>query len=146
MTTEKRQDLEMCVERYRLHSMPHAQCHIRIERSKDSVSVELISYNTSVCFIELDENDLILYCSGTYSPTTAKHINRFTTEFLGRSHYFECKDALRNCIGSAKYQGFFPVAHYNEAQFPYKRFWSQIEAYENNSFFDWNVKKYYGSY
>ena len=146
MTTEKRQDLEMCVERYRLHSMPHAQCHIRIERSKDSVSVELISYNTSVCYIELDENDLILYCSGTYSSTTARHINRFTAEFLGRSHYFDCKDALLNYKGDRMPHSFVPVAHYNETEFPYKRFWSQIEAYENNSFFDWNVKKYYGSY
>lgn len=146
MTTEKRQDLEMCVERYRLHSMPHAQCHIRIERSKDSVSVELISYNTSVCFIELDENDLILYCSGTYSSTTARHINRFTAEFLGKSYYFACKAAVKYATRSANGNVFFPVLRFNKTAFDFKRFFSHIEAYENNTFSDWNVKKYYGSY
>ena len=128
---------------FRMHSMPGAQCHINIEHDSDSTTVELVSYYTSVCCIKCDSEDLILYCSGTYSQTTAKHINRFTTEFLGRSHYFECKDALKNCIGSAKYQGFFPVAHYNETQFAFQRFFSQIEAYENNTFSDWNVKKWY---
>ena len=147
MTAEKSYDSEMRVERYRMHSMPHAQCHIRIERLKDSVSVELVSYNTSVCRIEEDGNDLTLYCSGTYSQTTAKHINRFTAEFLGRSHYHECKEALNKHDENGTRRGFYiPVVHYYETQFPYNRFWSQIEAYENNSFFDWNVKKYYGSY
>ena len=146
MTTAKRQDLEMCVERYRLHSMPHAQCHIRIERSKNSVSVELISYNTSVCFIELDENDLILYCSGTYSNTTARHINRFTREFLKRSYYFECKDALIKDVGSARFPGFVPVVSFTESDHEYNEFHTQMERYENNNFFDWNVRKYYGSY
>ena len=146
MTTAKRQDLEMCVERYHLHSMPHAQCHIRIERLKDSVSVELVSYKTSVCIIETDGDYIILHCSGTYTPTTRSHIYKFTEEFLGKSHYFECKDALKNCTGSTKYQGFIPVSYYTKTESPYKRFLSQIEKYENNGFSDWNVQKYYGSY
>lgn len=134
------------VERFRLHSMPSAQCHIRIEHDASGSTVELVSYNTSVCIIRDDEFGLNLYCSGTYSNTTARHINRFTAEFLQRSYYFECKDALIKDIGSARFQGFVPVASFVESDSEYNQFHAQIERYENNEFFDWNVKKYYGYY
>lgn len=86
------------VGQYRLMSMPHAQCRVYIRRFiKSGVSVELVSYETSVLVINSDpEVGTMLYCSGTYSPTTARHINRFTREFCGDNKYHECKSALYN--------------------------------------------------
>lgn len=134
------------VEKFRLHSMPSAQCHIRIEHDADGTTVELVSYKTSVCIIRDDEFGLNLYCSGLYTRTTARHINRFTAEFLQRSHYFDCKDALIKDVGSARFQGFVPVASYTESDSQYNQFHKQVERYENNDFFDWSVKKYNGYY
>ena len=83
---------------YRLLSMPHAQCRVYLKRFDDeSVSVELVSYDTSVCIINYTPGvGAALYCSGTYSVTTARHINRFTREFCEYNRYHECKAALRN--------------------------------------------------
>ena len=33
-------------------------------------------------------------CSGTYSQTTRRHINRFTKEFTGENMYYSCRDAV----------------------------------------------------
>ena len=83
---------------YRLLSMPHAQCRVYIKRYEDgSVSVELVSYITSTLIIHYNprlDTKAALYCSGTYSVTTARHINRFTREFCGDNKYHECKSAL----------------------------------------------------
>lgn len=81
---------------YRMLSMPHAQCRVYIKRFDDnSVSVELVSYVTSVLIIESNPGaGTALYCSGTYSATTARHINRFTREFCGENKYHECKSAM----------------------------------------------------
>ena len=89
---------------YRLLSMPHAQCRVYIKRFDDhSVYVELVSYETSVLIINsYPAVGTALYCSGTYSVTTARHINRFTREFCGDNKYFECKSAIGD---PAKYSG-----------------------------------------
>jgi hypothetical protein len=81
---------------YRLLSMPHAQCRVYIKRFDDGgVSVELISYATSVLIANYHpDSGAELFCSGTYSPTTSRHINRFTRELFGDSKYYECKSAL----------------------------------------------------
>ena len=81
--------------KYRLNSMRYAQCHVVItnDLNCDSVSIELISYSTSVCKIILTrsafEKHAELYASGTYSTSTARHINRFTREFCGSNMYHD---------------------------------------------------------
>lgn len=81
---------------YRLSSMPSAMCHIEIKRygercEEQSIEVNLWSYYTHVLTINYfaDSQRLELSATGTYSTTTARHINRFTREFLGRSYYHE---------------------------------------------------------
>lgn len=111
-------------ERFRLHSMPYAQCHIRIfQNEHDYLEVQLISYETLVCKAILTYGELSLQCTGTYSTTTARHINRFTNEFFGRNLYYLCKkqagkglvmsttnieDIMRfeNCVRNYKYDTF----------------------------------------
>lgn len=93
--------------KYRLNSMRYAQCHVAItnDMNCDSVSIELISYSTSVCKIILSRSSVgktaELYASGTYSVTTARHINRFTNEFCGCNLYHEVKKA---CGGYGEYR------------------------------------------
>lgn len=82
---------------YRLISMPSAMCHVSIERSAEScadqpIEVNLWSYYTNVLTISFSENQrLELYATGTYSATTARHINRFTKEFFGENLYHSVK-------------------------------------------------------
>lgn len=83
---------------YRLASMPFSMCHVTIKRygetcEEQAISVELWSYYTHVLTIDYhaDDQSFELYASGTYSVTTARHINRFTTEFLGENMYHEIK-------------------------------------------------------
>ena len=84
--------------RFRLESMQHAQCHVTIQRrSLNDVEARLISYSTVVLVAQgTPEGGVRLMCSGTYSVTTARHINRFTTEFFGNSLYYACKRATDN--------------------------------------------------
>ena len=96
---------------YRLSSMPSAMCHVVIKRYGETceeqvISVELWSYYTHVLTIDYhaDDQSFELHASGTYSRTTARHINRFTREFLGEDLYHEIK---RVC---AKSDEEFPLA------------------------------------
>ena len=81
---------------YRLLSMPYAQCRVYIKRFENGgVSVEFISYETSVLYVTYNPYvGAALYCSGLYSTTTSRHINRFTSELFGYSKYHECKSAF----------------------------------------------------
>jgi len=86
---------------YRLASMPSAQCHVVIKRygesdnSESAIEVELWSYATHVLTISYSHDGVLkLEASGTYSVTTARHINRFTTEFLGSNYYHKVKTAI----------------------------------------------------
>ena len=83
---------------YRLLSMPKAQCRVYLKRFDDGgVTVKLFSYSTGVLTIRYNpDTGAALYCSGTYSVTTARHINRFTKEFCGENKYYECKSAIYN--------------------------------------------------
>lgn len=121
---------------YRLLSMPHAQCRVYIKRFDDgSVSVELISYETSVCLINYNPvNGAALYCSGTYSVTTARHINRFTSEFCEYNRYHECKAALRN-PDNLLASGWYSVCHID-----HERFLKMCDRYEEDA------RGYYGRY
>ena len=93
--------------KYRLNSMRSAQCHVNItnDMNCDSVSIELVSYSTSVCKIILSRSTVgktaELWASGTYSATTARHINRFTNEFCERNLYYEVKET---CGGYGEYK------------------------------------------
>ena len=87
---------------FRLSSMPSAMCHVTIKRfgetcEEQSISVELWSYYTHVLTIyyHADDQSLELHASGVYSRTTAKHINRFTTEFLGENLYHLVKSVCK---------------------------------------------------
>lgn len=81
---------------YRLMSMPKAQCRVYLKRLDDgSVSLELISCETSVLIANYTPGvGGVLYCSGTYSVTTARHINRFTRELFGENIFYACKSAV----------------------------------------------------
>ena len=85
------------VDDFRLASMPSGQCHVRIFRDEhDNIDeIGLISYSTWVCTLKRDiAGRYSLWCTGTYTSTTRRHINRFTTEFCGGNMYRECRDAV----------------------------------------------------
>lgn len=90
------------IKRYRLKSMPYAQASVGIEEvDGELIDVHLFSYDTRVVTIDLKTRPATLYCTGTYSMTTARHINRFTREFCGRNLYYECKEAVDPTRGNA---------------------------------------------
>lgn len=113
---------------YRLLSMPHAQCRVYLRSFDYGVSVELISYDTSVCIINYSPDaGAALYCSGTYSLTTRRHINCFTREFCGYNKYFECKSAIGNL---EKYVG---GGWYRVSDVEIQRFLNMCERYESDA-------------
>lgn len=82
----------------KMRSMPSANCHVEIERDSNSsrlVRISLVSYSSEVIRIYPDENDIwfadLVDCAVNYSPTTARHVNRFTTEFFGENLYHTFK-------------------------------------------------------
>lgn len=99
--------------RFRLDSMPSAQCHIEITMDGERInSISLISYETFVVGIQILDrskmpetnpyyamavaqpgNGSYSYncCDWTYSPTTARRINRFSREFFGENKYYQIK-------------------------------------------------------
>lgn len=127
---------------YRLRSMPYAQCRVRIADNHDSC--DLISYSTSVCFLKVVSvstgEALRLYCSGTYSCTTARHINRFTREFCGRNLYHECKAAINHNQESPMYPGWYYVADFKKNSMEWKQYIAAMVSYELYG------KRYYGTY
>lgn len=68
----------------RLSHMPYAQAGVNFKEG----GVELISYSTSVCYIDADG---WLYCNGTYSATTRKHIGAFLKEYGNGASYYDAK-------------------------------------------------------
>lgn len=82
---------------FKMKSMPYAQCRVVIGISNydNSALAQLWSYNTLVLEIDNVISTLRVhqYAPVNYSPTTARHVNRFTTEFLGRNFYHELKNA-----------------------------------------------------
>lgn len=119
------------IKRFRLDSMPSAQCHIAIEYSEQGINrIQLISYETNVLEIVIINNENlkerfkfagVAYCSPgngswsynccdwTFSPTTARHINRFTQEFFGENMYQQVKHCAEKYLpGTEKC---FPVSN-----------------------------------
>lgn len=63
-----------------LKKMPYAQAKVRIY---DDGTIEMISYSTVVCIIK----NGVVYCTGTYSQTTRKHISAFMSEYTPFDYY-----------------------------------------------------------
>ena len=84
----------MIITSYHLMSMPSASCHVNFYRNNGVlVKAELVSYNTVMLSAEYDGNNIKLtvnYFVGC-SHTTARHVNRFTTELTGTNLYHELK-------------------------------------------------------
>ena len=84
----------MIITSYHLESMPYANCHVNFYRNKGVLSkAELVSYNTVMLTAEYDGNSIKLTVNNFVgcSSTTARHVNRFTTELTGTNLYHELK-------------------------------------------------------
>ena len=78
---------------YKLKNMPFGSCHlgaVRVDWNGNNVyHIFLKSYSTIVCgFTLLDDDSFIAWCTGTYSQTTRKHINRFCHEICEQVNYY----------------------------------------------------------
>lgn len=84
----------MKIESYRLNSMPSAQCHVEFYIDGCHLKeVRLVSYTTPILSVKFHGNDAdveVLYPVNC-SRTTARHVNRFTTELLGTNEYYALK-------------------------------------------------------
>ena len=87
----------MIITSYHLMSMPSASCHVNFYRNNGAlVKAELVSYNTVMLSAEYDGNNIKLTVNHFVgcSSTTARHVNRFTTELTGTNLYHELKKVL----------------------------------------------------
>ena len=77
----------------KLKSMPYAKCKVLIEPHEFGITVTLRSYNTDVVALYFVNGELrnVWFGPVNYSPTTARHVNRFTTEWLGWNAYHYAK-------------------------------------------------------
>lgn len=84
----------MIITSYHLRTMPAAKCHVNFYSNNGVFSkVELVSYNTVMLTAEYDGNNIKLTVNYPVdcSVTTARHVNRFTTELTGTNLYHELK-------------------------------------------------------
>lgn len=84
----------MIITSYHLMSMPSASCHVNFYSNNGVLAkAELVSYNTVMLTAEYDGNDVKLTVNHFVgcSHTTARHVNRFTTELSGTNLYHELK-------------------------------------------------------
>ena len=95
---------------YKMRSMPAANCHIEIVRDSKTNAfkgVYLISYRTLIMEICFDPDTALesvkLYYPVDFRRTTARHVNRFTTEWLGENCYFKLKDKEKGYTMSANW-------------------------------------------
>lgn len=68
-----------------LKNMPYAQAQVKVTDNQ----IVLISYTTPVIYIEKDSGEV--FVTGTYSPTTRKHIGAFCKEYLPNLSYQDIK-------------------------------------------------------
>ena len=71
---------------HRLHNMPNANCKVGIVKVEESADenlyiVFLKTYETIVCGFVLGNENYIIFCTGTYSRTTAIQVTFFCHEF-----------------------------------------------------------------
>ena len=84
----------MIITSYHLMSMPSASCHVNFYRNNGVLAeAELVSYNTVMLTAEYDGSSIKLTVNHPVdcSVTTARHVNRFTTELTGTNLYHELK-------------------------------------------------------
>lgn len=95
---------------YHLRSMPSAQCHVEIERipfdgcagAGRLSAITLVSYSTPIIRFTIDKYanvELKVLYPVDCSRTTARHVNRFTTEFLGKNWYYDLKKLYSDGAG-----------------------------------------------
>lgn len=87
----------MTITSYHLRTMPAAKCHVNFYRNNGVLAkAELVSYNTVMLIAEYDNNNIKLTVNYPVdcSATTARHVNRFTTELTGTNLYHELKKVL----------------------------------------------------
>ena len=84
----------MIITSYHLSTMPAAKCHVNFYCNNGVlVKAELVSYNTVMLTAEYEGSDVKLTVNHSVdcSVTTARHVNRFTTELTGTNLYHELK-------------------------------------------------------
>lgn len=85
---------------YRLRSMPAANCHVEFFTYFGILKeVRLVSYSTIILSVKYHDTDAdveVMYPVNC-SSTTARHVNRFTTELLGRNEYHALKKLGKGC-------------------------------------------------
>ena len=98
----------MKIKKYHLRSMPAAQCHVELSFDDSGLfkSVSLVSYRTKILTLDYTAD---IWCTVNYpvncSRTTARHVNSFTSEFVGRNLYHELKSMGKGF--SKCYEGVF---------------------------------------
>ena len=95
---------------YKMRSMPAANCHVEIIRdtkTNEFKGVYLYSFRTLMMEICFDPDTYIetvkLYHSVDCSRTIARHVNRFTMEWLGENCYFKLKGKANGYTMSANW-------------------------------------------
>lgn len=90
----------MKIESYRLRSMPSAQCHVDFYFDGCYLKeVRLVSYSTVILSVKYNGTDAdveVMYPVDC-SRTTARHVNRFTTELFGTNEYHALKKLGEGC-------------------------------------------------
>ena len=90
----------MTITNYHLRSMPSAQCHVEFYTDGCYLKeVRFVSYTTtilSVTYHQADADVKVVYPVNC-SRTTARHVNRFTTELLGTNEYHALKKLGEGC-------------------------------------------------
>ena len=72
----------------KLADHPYAQCHVETDYNGD---INFVSYATTVIMIRGQH----IFCTGTYSQTTAKQIGWFLREYFPRFNYYGMKELAR---------------------------------------------------
>ncbi len=90
----------MIIEKYYLRSMPFAQCHVEFYCDDGILKeVRLVSYASTILSVKYHGSDVditVMYPVDC-STTTARHVNRFTTELLGTNMYHALKKLGGGC-------------------------------------------------
>lgn len=84
------------IQYHKMSSMPYGSCNIGMVKVEDKTGealyiIFLKSYSTVVCGYVLDDDIVYMFCTGTYSATTAKHISKFVREFTPIFSYYTMK-------------------------------------------------------
>lgn len=90
----------MKIEYYHLRSMPSAQCHVEFYTDGCYLKeVRLVSYTTTILSVKYHAGDAVVEVVYPVdcSRTTARHVNRFTTELLGTNEYHVLKKLGKGC-------------------------------------------------